>query len=193
MLSQELAKMKIVEFDHPLQGLDKFDPNLQKFNKVSRSNKMPDELAIMYLRSATHSNKELLSAWAQCEIMNEAVNKPAPTYDEYYAYMLKYAKKLEAAVTNNTTSRKANSAESNYLSPYSPSDECYNDATKLLSYMGDQGNDVDMVQDVLICNQALKQEKPRPPSCSRCQEPLCKELQIKEPTWSELEAKSSHG
>ena len=44
-----------------------------------------------------------------------------------------------------------------------------------------------MVQDVLICNQALKQGKPRPPSRSRRREPLCKELQIKEPTWSELE------
>ena len=33
----------------------------------------------------------------------------------------------------------------------------------------------------------MKQGKPRPSSRSRRQEPLCKELQIKEPTWSELE------
>ena len=123
MLSQSLANMKITEFDHPLQGLDKFDSNLQKFNKVSRNNKMPDGLAMLYLRSTTHGNKDLLSAWAQCETMHEALNKLAPTYDEFYAYLLKFAKKLEASITDNTTSQKANSAESSYLSPYSPSDE----------------------------------------------------------------------
>ena len=85
---------------------------------------MPDSLAIMYLKSTTHGNKELLSAWAQCEVVTEAL-KPGttPINDEYYGYMLGYAKKLEAAVTDNTTSRKANSAESGYLSPYSPTDE----------------------------------------------------------------------
>ena len=118
MLSQSLATMKIMERDNPLQGLDLFDSNLQKFNKVSVYNKMTNELAVMYLRAATFGNKDLLSAWAACETMHEAMNKPAPTYDEFYAYLLKFAKKLEAAITNNTTSRKANSAESSYLSPY---------------------------------------------------------------------------
>ena len=48
MLNQSLAKMKITEFDHPLQGLDKFDSNLQKFNKVSRNKKMLDDIAIAW-------------------------------------------------------------------------------------------------------------------------------------------------
>ena len=128
---------------------------------------MPDEIAIMYLRSTTHGNEKLLSAWAQCETIHEALNKPASTYQEFYAYLLKFAQKLEAAVTDNTTSRKANSAESSYLSPYSPSDEQYNDTTELLSYMEDQG-DVEMIHDVLLCSQALKQGKLRLPPRSRC-------------------------
>ena len=44
--------------------------------------------------------------------------------------------------------------------------------------MGDRG-DVDMIHDVLLCSQALKQGKPRPPSRSRRQEPPRTELQIK--------------
>ena len=82
-----------------------------------------------------------------------------PAYNEYFEYMLGYAKKLVAAVTNNTTSQKENVAESDYLIPYSLSDECYNDAAELSSYMVDRGRDVDMIQDVLQCNQAMKQKK----------------------------------
>ena len=117
MLSQNLAIMKITEFDHPLQGLDKFDSDLQKFNQVSNLNQMPNDLAVMYLRATTHGNKDFLSAWAQYETMHEAMNKPAPTYNEFYAYVLKFMKKVEAAITGNTTSRKANKAELSYLSP----------------------------------------------------------------------------
>ena len=72
-----------------------------------------------------------------------------------------HAKQLEAAIIDNTTSQKANAAESDYLLlPYSPSDKCYNNATALSSYMVDQGEDVDMIQDILQCNQAMKQGKP---------------------------------
>ena len=108
--------------------------------------------------------------------MTEAL-KPGttPTYDEYYAYILGFAKKLEAAVTNNTTSRKANIAKLDYLLLYSPSDEYYNDATILSNYMVDQRGDVNMIQDVLQCNQAMKQGKPCPPPQTR-REPLRKEL-----------------
>ena len=58
---------------------------------------MPNLLAIMYLKSASHGNKELLSAWTQCETMTETM-KPGttPTYDEYYEYMLGYAKKIRS-------------------------------------------------------------------------------------------------
>jgi len=60
-------------------------------------------------------------------------------------------------------SLKANIAESDNMQPYSPSDECYNEAADLSNYMAYQGNDVDMIQDVLLCNTAMKQEKPLPP------------------------------
>ena len=47
--------------------------------------------------------------------------------------MLGYAKDLETAVTDNTTSLKANVVESDYLLPYSPSEKCYNGAIELSS------------------------------------------------------------
>ena len=94
-----------------------------------------------------------------------------PTYDECYKYILRYAKKLKAAVTDNTTSCKANVAKSDYLLPYSPSDECYNNATELSYYMVYREGDVDIFQVILQCNQAMKQGKPRlPPQTLR--EPL---------------------
>ena len=94
-----------------------------------------------------------------------------PTYDEYFEYMLIYAKKLEAAITNNTTSRKANVVESDYLLQYSPLDKCYNNATELSYYMVYREGDVDIFQVILQCNQAMKQGKPRlPPQTLR--EPL---------------------
>ena len=82
---------------------------------------MLNSLSIMYLKSASHVNKKLLSAWTQYETMTETM-KPAttPTYDEYYEYMLGYAKKLEAAVAYNTPSQKVNSAESDYLNHIHP-------------------------------------------------------------------------
>ena len=90
-------------------------------------------MAIMYLRAATHGNRDLLASWAQCENVHDLMNKPAPTYEEYYAYLLKFSKKVEATITDNTTSRKANSANSSYLSPYSPADDQYDNATELNS------------------------------------------------------------
>ena len=105
--------MKIQNFDHPTKDLDTFTSYLAKFNKISKGSPIPNLLAIMNLKSASHGNKELQSAWTQCETMMETM-KPGttPTYNEYYEYMLGYAKKLEAAVTNNTTSQKTNAAES---------------------------------------------------------------------------------
>ena len=49
MLSQSLATMKITEFKNPLEGLDKFDSDLQKFNKVLHKDPMSNNMAIMYL------------------------------------------------------------------------------------------------------------------------------------------------
>ena len=64
------------------------------------------------------------------------MNQPAPTYEEYYAYLLKFSKKVEAAIHDNTTSQKGNSANSDYLSPYSPDNDLYKNASELCSYMG---------------------------------------------------------
>ena len=74
---------------------------------------------------------------------------PSLTYDEYYAYLLGYATKLKAAVEDNIPSQKANSSESDYLAPCSPSDSYYSNTTNLSTYMLDRGDDVDMIQDVL--------------------------------------------
>ena len=151
MLSQSLATMKILEFSNPLEGLDKFDSNLQKFIKVSHYDKMTNNMAIMYLQAATHVNKDLLASWAQCENIHNLMNETAPTYEECYAYLLKFSKKVEAAITDDTTSRKANNADSSYLSPYSPDDDQYENATDMNSYMGERG-DVDTTHDVLLCH-----------------------------------------
>ena len=113
------------------------------------------------------------------------MGKASPTYDEFYAYLLKFSKKVEAAITNNTTSRKANSANSSYLSPYLPSDDQYEDTTELHSYMGERG-DVDAIHDFLLCSKALKEGKPRPPPRTRRRGPPREELEIKQPTWRNL-------
>ena len=156
--------MEINDFHHPTKGLGTFDLYLATFNKISKGSPMPNMLAVMYLKSASHGNKELLSAWTQYETMTETMKLGTiPTYDEYYEYMLGYATKLEAAVANNTSSQKAKSAESDYSLPYSLSDACYNNATELSTYIIDQGEVVDIIQDVLQCNQARKQGKPCSP------------------------------
>ena len=125
---------------------------------------MPDALSIMYLKSATHGNTDLLSVWTQCEAIKENMTPggPLPTYDEYCKYLLGYTKKLEAAIQDNTPSQKVNSSETYYLTPYSQLDLCYSNTTDLSSYMSDPGDDVDMIKDMLRCNQAMKQGR----SCS---------------------------
>ena len=79
---------------------------------------------------------------------------------------MKFSKKVEAAIHNDTTSRKANSATSSYFSPYSPDDDLYKNATDLSSYMGERG-DVDTIHDVLLCNKAFNEGIARPQSRSR--------------------------
>ena len=109
-----------------------------------------------------------------------------PTYDQYFEYLMDHSKQLEVAITDNKTSRKANAAESDYeMLPYSPSDEFYNEADVLSSFMVDRGGDVDMIHDVLQCNKALKQGLTRPPPRT-WREPSPKELQIRNPRWSKL-------
>ena len=105
------------------------------------------------------------------------MNKPVPTYEEYYAYLLKFSKKVEAAIHDDTTGQKASSAKSDYLSPYSPDDDLYKNASDLKAYMGERG-DVDMIHNILLCNQALKEGKARPQSRSRRRPPPQEDLKI---------------
>ena len=52
-----------------------------------------------------------------------------------------HSKQLEASVVNNTSTRKANSAETDYLSQNSPSDPDCHQASDLSAYMGVQDED----------------------------------------------------
>ena len=104
-LSQELAKMKMHDFDLPTKSLDTFDSYLTQLNKISKGSPMHDLLSVMYLKSAFHGNKELVSTWMQCKSMKETVTPgTTPTYDKYYEYLLGYRTKLEVAVADNTPS-----------------------------------------------------------------------------------------
>ena len=88
-LSQELAKMKIVDYNTPTNGLDTFDSYLSQYNKISPTNsKMPNNMVVMLLEAATCGNLNLLSAWTQRGCMKKELNPPTPTYDEYYKYLL---------------------------------------------------------------------------------------------------------
>ena len=168
--------------------LDTFDSYLEKFNKILKED-MPESMAMSFLKLVTHRNKQLLSAWASCEPVTLNMNlNTTPTYDGYFEYLMGYAKKLEDAITNNATSLKANVAKSGYTKSYSPSNEYY-DNTNLSNYMANQGADVDMIQDVLQCGKAIKQEKPLPPSrtCRSPRQPLQKEQQIKDPAQSAID------
>ena len=94
--------------------------------------------------------------------MTEELNPggPAPTYSEYYMYLLLIAKKLEISVQVNTPACKAHSAETDYLSQNSSSDPDYQHANNLSTYMGVQ--DADYTQYILECNKAMSAGKPRP-------------------------------
>ena len=81
-----------------------------------------------------------------------------PTYDQYFDYLMYHTKQLEVAITNNTTSHKANVAKSDYMQPYSPSDEYYDDNAELSTYMVDQEEDFDMIHNVLQCDKAMNRE-----------------------------------
>ena len=77
--------MKIVDFYYPKEGLDTFDSYLSKFNKISKDSPMPNSLAVMYLKSATHGNTQSLSAWAQWEAVTEIMRPNTnPKYDKYF-------------------------------------------------------------------------------------------------------------
>ena len=178
-LSQELAKMKVIDFDGSTQCLDAFDTKLEKFNETSLD-AMPTSMATNFSMSATHSDSELRSDWATKETIFQSQTPPTTLiYDEYFDYLMFHAKQIEASIINNTTTTKANSSETDYLTPYSSSDPFYNDTINLTSYMVNQ--DVAMIPDILQCNQVLKEERPRLPQRAR-QESVQNELKIQNPT-----------
>ena len=137
---------------------------------------MPASMATSFLMSATHCNSELCSAWATKEIICQSQTpSTTPTYDEYFDYLMFHEKQTEVSIIDNTTTRKDNSSETDYLTPYSSSDSFYNDAADLSSYMVNQ--DVDIIQNILQC----KEGRPRPPQRAR-REPVQNELKVQNPT-----------
>ena len=82
---------------------------------------------------------------------------------------------------------KVNIAESSYYTDsYGPEDSYYNEATDLLAYMGELGN-VDALQHILQCSQAMREGKPKPkPNFKRERRPIWPELQIKGQLWSSI-------
>ena len=171
--------MKVTDFDCSTQCLDVFYTKLEKFNEISPVN-LPTSMAVSFLMSVTHGNCELRSAWATKETICQSQTPPTtPTYDEYFDYLMFHAKQLEASFIDNTTTRKVNSAKSDYLQLYTLSDAFYEDAIDLSSYMVNQ--DVDTIHNILQCNQALKEGRPRPTQRTR-REPVRDELKIQNPT-----------
>ena len=186
VLSQEIARMKVADFDFPTQCLDIFDTKLKKFNEISTVD-LVDPMAVSFLKSTIQGNTALLSAWANYKtIRANMFTGTIPTYDQYFEYLMEHSKQLEVAITDNKTSCKANVAEFGYeMLPYSPSNKFYDEADVLSSFMVDRGGDVDMIHDSLQCNKALKLRLPRPPPRTR-RELSPKELQIRNPGWQKL-------
>ena len=138
VLSQELARMKVADFDFPTQCLDIFDTKLEKFNEISTVD-LPGPMTVSFLKSAIQGITALLSAKANYETIRANISTGTiPTYDQYFEYLMDHSKQLEVAITNDKTSRKANVAESGYeMLLYLPSNELYDEADVLLLFMVD--------------------------------------------------------
>ena len=79
-LSQELANLKVVNYDSSTKCLDVFDTKLEKFNEISQD-VMPPRMATRFLVAATHDNTELWNAWATKETIYQSQTPPTiPTY-----------------------------------------------------------------------------------------------------------------
>ena len=182
-LSQELAKLKVSDFTSSSTFLDEFDSKLEQFNELSVGNFLPEKMAIGFLLSASHGNSELRNAWATKRTICQSSTHPTvPTYSEYFDYLMFHLKQLEASVINNTSTRQANSSETDYLSQYSPSDLDYQQASDLSDYMDVQ--DVDFIQHTLECNKAFNEGKPRLQQRTR-REPVREDLKITD-AWPEM-------
>lgn len=107
--------MKVTESLSPTKYLDTFDAKLEKFNLLS-DNTIPLSLAIVFLKTATNGNTNLLHNLTSCETITERfILNATPTYNEYYELLMFHPKKLEDSVTDNSLSWKVNVAESDYM------------------------------------------------------------------------------
>ena len=85
VLSQELARMKVVDFDFPTQCLDIFDTKLEKLNEISTFD-LSNPMTVSFLKSAIQGNTTLLSAWANCETIRANMSTGTiRTYDQYFS------------------------------------------------------------------------------------------------------------
>ena len=148
---------------------------------------MPESQKIGLLHRAVNANKQLLQAWSAVETIIANGNSAGTpiSYATYMDYLVQHSDMLDEGALNNTT-LKANRAQSNYMESYDPQDLYFDDAADLSAYMGEQ-TDVDDLQHTLLCNQAMREGKPRPQRKLRGRRPAQQpELQIKGPLWSDI-------
>ena len=72
-------------------------------------------------------------------------------------YLVLYSDILEASAVNNFK-HKVNAADTHFMESYLPKDSYYHEASNLVAFMGDRG-DVDSIQNISECNQALCNRK----------------------------------
>ena len=112
------------------------------------------------LKRAAHAEKALLQAWTAVEqIFANKNSGTATTYEEYWEYLVSTLEKLEEGMKANVT-RKVNIADTYYMDSYEPDNPYYAKATDLATFMGDRG-DVDVIQNMLQCSQAIRNGKSR--------------------------------
>ena len=124
-LSQELIRMKVLEFPTFKKCLETFYETLEKFNKLSSDN-MHTNLAIWFLKKTTNGNNQLIHAWIFCDTIKESTSAGvAPTYQEYYKFFNVHSWKARNSSIDNFSSWNVNVAGIDYLQPYSLTDNNY--------------------------------------------------------------------
>ena len=134
-----------------------------------------------------NANEQLLQAWSAVETIIANGNKAGTpiSYQTYMDYLVQHSDMLDEGALNNTT-LKANKTQVYYMESYAPQDSYFDDAADLSAYMGEQ-TDVDELQHTLLCNQAMREGKPRPArKLRRERRHIRPELQIKGPLWSNI-------
>ena len=149
--------MKISDAKSQTSFFEEFDTILEKFDKVL-ANKMPTSQNISLLKQVAHADKRLSQA---CTAVRTIVSHGiVTTYEKYMENLVSYSEIIEASVVNNSK-RKVNTADTHFMESYLSEDSYYDEASELVAFMGDRG-DVDSIQNILGCNQALCDGKPKP-------------------------------